>query len=96
MLAGDIAYGYLCVMASCLPILYILYMFLSALQGWGDTVRPMISGIVELAARIGVAAVVAYTGYKTGIFYAEVVAWTGAVLYLGYHCYKWIKKETNK
>lgn len=96
VLAGDIAYGYLCVMASCLPVLYLLYMFLSALQGWGDTVRPMISGIVELAARIGVAAVVAYTGHATGIFYAEIVAWTGAVAYLGYHYYKWIKKETIK
>jgi len=96
VMAGDVAYGYLCMMSSCLPVLYILYMFLSALQGWGDTVRPMISGAVELAARIAVAAVVAYTGHETGIFCAEVMAWTGAVVYLGYHYYKWMKKETAK
>ena len=95
-LAGEIAYRYLCVMASCLPVLYILYMFLSALQGWGDTVRPMISGAVELAARIAVAAAVAYTGYEMGILGAEIVAWIGAALYLAYHYRAWMKKETAK
>ena len=91
--AGQIAYRYLCVMASCLPVLYMLYLLISVLQGLGDTVRPMISGIVELVLRSAVAGIVAYTGHKTGIFGAEVAAWIGSALYLWYHYRKWARKE---
>lgn len=91
-LAGEIAFRYLCVMASCLPVLYILYLLLSALQGLGDSVRPMISGAAELGLRVAVAGIVAYTGYKTGIFYAEIAAWLGATGYLLYHYRKRMKK----
>ena len=90
--AGNVAYHYLCVMASWLPVLYILYLLLSALQGLGDTVRPMISGIIELVCRVAIAIFVAYIGYGSGIFFAEIIAWTGAVVYLWYHYRKRIKK----
>ena len=90
--AGNVAYSYLCVMASFLPVLYTLYLFLFALQGLGDTVQPMISGGVELVLRVGVAIVIAYTGYEMGIFGAEVVAWIGAAVYLGYHYFRRMKR----
>ena len=90
--AGNVAYHYLCVMASWLPVLYILYLLLSALQGLGDTVRPMISGIIELVCRVAIAIFVAYIGYESGIFFAEIIAWTGAVVYLWYHYRKRMKK----
>ena len=90
--AGNVAYQYLCVMASWLPVLYILYLLFSALQGLGDSVRPMISGIIELVCRVGIAIAVAYIGYESGIFLAEIFAWTGAVVYLGYHFRKRLKK----
>ena len=83
--AGSVAYRYLCTMAACLPVLYILYLLLSVLQGLGDTVRPMISGVVELAMRLLVAGLVAYTGYASGIFLAEVGAWIGSAVYLYFH-----------
>ena len=75
-----------------LPVLYILYLLFSALQGLGDTVRPMISGLVELGCRVSVAVTVAILGRESGIFLAEVFAWTGAVIYLGYHFRKRMKK----
>ena len=90
--AGNVAYQYLCVMASWLPVLYILYLLFSALQGLGDSVRPMISGIIELVCRVGIAIAVAYIGYESGIFLAEIFAWTGAVVYLGYHFRKRLKQ----
>ena len=90
--AGNVAYYYLCIMATWLPVLYMLYLLLSALQGLGDTVRPMISGMIELAARVSIALVVAYLGRSGGIFFAEIVAWTGAVIYLWYHYRKRIKQ----
>ena len=91
-LAGDFAYRYLCVMASCLPVLYALYLLLSALQGFGDTVRPMISGFVELGARVAVVLAVMFTGWKTGIFGAEIAAWFGAAFYLAHHYRKRMKQ----
>ncbi len=90
--AGNIAYSYLRTMASLLPVLYILYLLLSALQGLGDTVQPMYSGLVELALRIAVSIAVAKTGYALGIFAAEPAAWIGSTLYLWYHYRKKIKK----
>lgn len=89
--AGEIAYLYLRVMASALPVLYVLYLLLFALQGLGDTVRPMISGIVELALRVAVSAGVAYTGYALGILGAEPAAWIGSTIYLWYHYRKKMK-----
>lgn len=92
LMAGNVAYTYLCVMASALPVLYILYLLLSALQGLGDTVRPMISGFLELTMRVSVVVAVSVTGYAYGIFGAEVAAWIGATVYLAFHYRKFIRK----
>lgn len=80
--AGETAYGYLRVMSACLPVLYLLYAYRSALQGMGDTRIPLLSGVVEFVMRVGAALVIGYLGYQTGIFYAEVLAWTGAAILL--------------
>ena len=73
-----IAVEYLRTMAAMLPILYLLYIYRSALQGMGNTLMPMISGFVELAMRVGSAILLpGLVGYR-GFFYAEVLAWIGA------------------
>ena len=81
--ASDTSYAYLCVMSVCLPVLYLLYVFLSALQGIGKTMSTMVSGILELASRVSFAVVVAWTGIEYIIFGAEVTAWLGAAIFLG-------------
>jgi Na+-driven multidrug efflux pump len=69
-------------MAAMLPILYLLYIYRSALQGMGNTLMPMISGFVELGMRVGSAILLpGLVGYR-GFFYAEVLAWIGADLVL--------------
>lgn len=80
--AGETAYHYLCVMALCLPVLYLLYAYRSALQGMGNTRIPLLSGVVEFAMRVAAAVIIGFTGYQTGIFYAEVLAWVGAAALL--------------
>ena len=50
-----IAYNYLAVMGATLIILYLLHIYRSALQGMGDTVIPMFSGIAEMIMRISIA-----------------------------------------
>ena len=84
--AGETAYRYLCLMSASLPILYVLYVYMSALQGMGNTVAPMWSAAFELLIRLTVAFIVAQIGYRNGIFWAEVGAWYGgaATQALGY------------
>jgi len=75
-----IRYGkeFLTIMILWLPTLYILHIYRAALQGLGNTMIPMMSGIIELFIRIAAALfLVLYIGYE-GLFYAEVLAWAGA------------------
>ena len=77
MEAGETAYRYLRLMSISLPILYLLYVYMSALQGMGNTVAPMWSAAFELIIRLTVAFIVAQVGLRNGIFWAEVGAWYG-------------------
>ncbi len=77
-----IAWQYLRIMAYCLSTLYILYVFRSGLQGLGDTLMPMVSGIVEFLMRSGAALVLPRFMGEQGIYYAEILAWSGAAVFL--------------
>ena len=87
----QVAYKYLFIMSICLSILFLLHMYRNALQGMGDTLRPMISGIIELVCRISVALLLPLYIGQDGIYYAEIIAWLGAELYLMYSYYKKIR-----
>lgn len=77
-----IAYYYLAVMSICLPILYILHITRSAIQGMGNTILPLASGIAEFIMRTVSAVFLPMLIGENGIFYAEIMAWTGAVIIL--------------
>ena len=78
----EYACQFLYLMSACLPILYILYVFRSTLQGVGDTFMPMVSGLAEFVMRTGAALLLPrYIGYS-GLFWAEILAWIGADLIL--------------
>lgn len=83
----NIAYKYLFIMAICLPILYILHTYRSALQGMQNTFLPMLSGIIELIMRVAIALILPIYIGQNGIYYAEVFAWLGAAVFL-YICYR--------
>ena len=87
-----IAWHYLSIMASVLCILYFLYVYRSALQGLGDTMIPMLSGVVEFFIRVGVALLLPKVMGQNGIFYAEIAAWTGAAVLLAISYYIRIRK----
>lgn len=76
--ALSIAYEYLVVMSVCLPILYILHVVRSAIQGMGNTLLPMASGIAEFVMRAGAVMLLPGILGETGIYLAEVLAWLGA------------------
>lgn len=77
-----IAYHYLCIMAVFLPVLYLLHVTRSCIQGMGNTVLPMVSGIAEFFMRTGAALFLPVLFGANGIFFAEVLAWAGADLIL--------------
>ena len=74
----SIAYYYLAIMSICLPILYLLHVLRSAIQGMGNTVLPMLSGVAEFIMRTLSALLLPLIVGQTGIFYAEILAWLGA------------------
>ena len=80
--ALDVAYRYLKVMSLALPLLYILYVVRSSLQGLGNASYPFISGVAELIVRVAVALILPGILGREGIFFAEVLAWLGADLVL--------------
>lgn len=82
----QVAYRYLAIMSVFLPVLYILHVTRSAIQGMGNTLIPMISGIIEFIMRTGTVLILPFMIGENGIFIAEVAAWVGAdvVLVFGY------------
>lgn len=74
----QIAYYYLSIMSIFLPILYILHVTRSTIQGMGNTVLPMASGFAEFIMRALTAILLPMIIGESGIFYAEIMAWMGA------------------
>lgn len=88
-----IAYHYLAIMAAGLPVLYLLYVYRSALQGMGNTLIPMLSGAAELFFRVSVVLTLPRFIGDEGLFYAEPAAWIGATLLLSISYYVCIRRE---
>ena len=80
--ALNVGVTYLGIMSICLPVLYILHVTRSAVQGMGNTVLPMVSGIAEFIMRTGGVLILPALMGENGIFIAEVSAWLGADLIL--------------
>ena len=80
--AAKVGFTYLSIMSICLPVLYILHVTRSAVQGMGNTVLPMVSGIAEFVMRTGGVLILPALMGENGIFIAEVLAWLGADLIL--------------
>ena len=78
----DVAQRYLNIMLAGLFILYLLYVYRSALQGMGDTMTPMLSGLAELVMRVASAMLLPGVLGQDGIFFAEPAAWLAAEVIL--------------
>ena len=76
--ATQVGVTYLSFMAVCLPVLYVLHVSRSAVQGMGNTVLPMVSGIAEFCMRTGGVILLPMLMGENGVFLAEVLAWAGA------------------
>ena len=91
----EIAFRYLAIMSIFLSTLYLLHIYRSALQGMGNTLMPMVSGIAEFVMRVGAALTLpAFIG-GDGIFFAEILAWIGADVILITSYYVILNKITS-
>ncbi|MGN1020597.1 MAG: MATE family efflux transporter [Aristaeellaceae bacterium] len=82
---------YLNVMSLGLPMLYMLFVYRSTLQGLGDTFVPMLSGAVELVMRVGAALLLPRLIGEWGVYIAEIMAWIGAAILLIWGYYRRIR-----
>lgn len=96
--AGMTAHRYLVFMSLALPALYLLYVYHSSLQGMGITLIPMLSGILEFVIRTCAALFLTKAIGSDGIFWAEVLAWSGSAVFLGigYYVTMGIKKRKGE
>ena len=73
---------YLNIMAICLPVLYLIYVYRSVLQSAGNSTWSLISGFGEFAVRVGMAkAVILIFGTGT-LYWTEPMAWIAALLFV--------------
>ena len=75
-----IAYRYLATMSFMLCALYLLHGCRSTIQGLGNAVCPVISGIVEFFMRASAAVLLTKIWGTAVIYFAEPLAWCGAAL----------------
>jgi putative MATE family efflux protein len=75
-------YPYLLICSSMLWCLGFLFVFRYSLQGLGNTLVPMISGILELISRVFIVYVLPASLGFLRICFAEVSAWLSAMLLL--------------
>ena len=92
----DIARHYLNIMSYFLIVLYALYVYRSGLQGLGNTVIPMLSGLAEFIMRVTAAIIFPRFLGQEGIFYAEILAWTGAAVLLAVSYYVVIGRKRQR
>jgi putative MATE family efflux protein len=90
--AQELAVQFQHLLAWTLSLLYILHVMRSALQGLGNTVMPMISGLAEVVVRVSLAlGVVKYWGW-TAILWTETLSWIGTDLVLVFALRRDMKK----
>ena len=80
--ALDIGYRYLKIMGIFLPILYVLHVTRSTIQGMGNAFLPVAAGIAELVMRVSSVLILPYFVGSSGVFCAEVLAWLGSDMIL--------------
>lgn len=80
--AISIGYQFLQTLALGFPLLYVLYIVRSCIQGLGDSFFPMLSSFVQVIMRVGCALFLTKIIGYTGIFWGELCAWIGADVFL--------------
>ena len=87
------AYQFLMFLSLPLYLLYLHHTLRSILQGVGDYLAPLLSGIIQGVFRVLSAFIFTRLVGKIGIFIAEPCAWIGSVLFLSTRLIFIVKKK---
>jgi len=87
-------YRYLLVLAFTMPLMFLLCLYRSGLQGMGCTFIPTLSGFVEFGLRI--VAVVFLSGHfgQWAVYFSNPLGWLGAMLLLGISYHRVYRKRS--
>jgi len=77
--------GYRClvILALTMPLMFLLCLYRSGLQGMGNSLVPTISGFVELGLRIVCVTLLSGPFGRYAIYFSSPLGWLGAMLLLG-------------
>jgi putative MATE family efflux protein len=83
----DVGARQLTLMTLGLPLVYLLFLYRSALQGLGNTFIPMLSGIAELMMRIMSVILLTPVWGEWGVYFSDPIGWpvAAALLLISYH-----------
>ncbi|HIV17574.1 MAG TPA: MATE family efflux transporter [Candidatus Alectryocaccobium stercorigallinarum] len=81
-MALEVAYEYVAVMTEMLIAAYLMYLFKYSLQGLGNSIAPMLSGVLEVGVRIFVAYVLVDQFGSHALFYRDGAAWILAAVFM--------------
>lgn len=81
--------------AAFLFLLHLLCLYRAAIQGMGNSVIPMLSGFIELAARLAAAFALPALFGREGLYFTDAVAWFSAAVMLC-ACYFVRARRLNK
>jgi len=91
--ALDIAQQKLIVTALGLPVLYLLFLYRSTLQGIGNSLMPLLAGFLELIGRISsVLFLVLFIGVW-GVYASDTLGWILSMLFMMIAYYVLYKKR---
>lgn len=82
MMAMEYGTHFLRMIVVWMPVLYLLHMYRSTIQGLNDALIPMLSGVLELLMRISGALILPVFFGKEGLYVVEIMAWFGALFIL--------------
>ena len=94
----DYAMRYLYIVSIFMLPLAWIFAYRNGLQGLDRGLVPMLSGVMELVARVAAIAVLARPFGCSGVCYADPAAWvsTGILLIVTYYVWEWSTKKLQK
>ena len=83
----QVGYEYLVVLALTVPLMYLVCLYRSGLQGMGSALTPTLSGFLELGLRMVSVVLLSAPLGKWAVYFASPLGWLGAAILLGisYH-----------
>lgn len=83
----SVGYEYLMILVLSIPLMYLLCLYRSGLEGMGNVLAPTFSGFMELGLRILAVLVLPGVLGRWGIYLANPLGWLGAMILLAvsYH-----------